>query len=478
VNRIAGYASYLPRPVLTREAAREAWPRLAMPGNSRTVPGLDEDALTMAAQAGLDALSAAGVAGASLSAVFVATSSSPYVVKSGAAIVADYVGAGRHANVTDFGAGAHGGLVALLSALRDTALAERGPILVVGADAVFGPANDPSDLGFGAGACAFVVGADGFVSLERFDYGYSSYSYTWQPVGETHLHRYDDERFERTAGYTSQMAASLRDFLEGATPDWYALSLTPGVRADALGVPADRLVGAELAAEAGDSGCANVLLTLAAALERASASETIVVQGYGSGAGTASALLAVESAWSPAVAAAPRERVELSYVQYAKHRGLIPLSSLPSFGAAYGASPGWERGKHASVGLHAGRCRACGSLNFPPRVYCLDCRGQEFEDVALPRQASVLTFNLQYVVGIAPEEAPLPICTALVDGERPGRYGGKVAALVTDVLDVSQISIGTPVQLVPRRADVEDGLVNYGWKFRPRAGSANGQEAG
>ena len=115
--------------------------------------------------------------------------------------------------------------------------------------------------------------------------------------------------------------------------------------------------------------------------------------------------------------------------------------------------------------------KACGSLNFPPRAYCLDCRGQEFDEVALPRNASVLTFNLQYVVGIAPEEAPLPICTALVDGEEPGRYGGKVAALVTDA-DATQISIGTPVELVPRRGDVEEGLIKYGWKFRPRAVSA------
>jgi hydroxymethylglutaryl-CoA synthase len=79
----------------------------------------------------------------------------------------------------------------------------------------------------------------------------------------------------------------------------------------------------------------------------------------------------------------------------------------------------------------------------------------------------VVTFNLQHVVGIAPEEAPVAICTALVDGEPPDRYGGKLAALVTDA-DVSQISIGTPVELVPRRGDVEEGLVKYGWKFRLR----------
>jgi hydroxymethylglutaryl-CoA synthase len=472
VNQLAAYSTYIPRLVLTREAAREAWPQLSMGANARTVPSLDEDSLTMAAHAALDALEAAGIAGEQLSGVFLATSSSPYIVKSGAAVVADYVNAPPSASVTDFGAGSHAGLAALLSALRDDELAERGPILVVGADAVFGPANDPSDLGFGAAAAAFLVAREGFATLGAFDYGYSSYSNVWQPVSETHLQRYDDDRFERTAGYMPQMTESLRRFVGtlDVTPDWYALALPANGRAEAalqaVGAPADRLVGAEFVKEVGDSGCANVLLTLALALAQAEPGQHIVAQAYGSGAGTVSALVSAASAWA-APNGRKRERVELTYVDYAKHRGLIPLTKLPSFGAPYPASPGWERSKHASVGLHAARCKACGSLNFPPRSYCLDCRGEEFEQVPLPRKASVLTFNLQYVVGIGPEEAPLPICTAVIDGEQPDRYGGKVAALVTDA-DPEQISIGTPVELIPRRGDVEEGLVKYGWKFRPR----------
>jgi hydroxymethylglutaryl-CoA synthase len=474
VNRIAGYATYIPRLRLTRAAAREAWPQMTMPGQARSVPSLDEDALTMAAQAALDALDAASIAGGELAGVFLATTSSPYVVKSGAAIMADYVGAPDDASVTDFGAGSHAGLVALLSALRDDGLAQRGPILVVGSDVLYGAVNDPSDLGFGAAAAAFVVGRDGFAALDQFVYRYSSYSSTWQPVGDVHLRRYDDDRFERTAGYGAQMKAGLRAFAGGldVAPARYAVSASASARADSYGVPADRVMGLDTVAEIGDSGCANALVAFAEALGASEPGEAIVVQAYGSGAGTVSASIAVESEWRAPARFAP-ERLDISYVQYAKHRGVLPLGALPSFGAPYAASPGWERGKHASVGLHAGRCRACGSLNFPPRAYCLDCRGQEFDDVTLPRRATVLTFNLQYVVGIAPEEAPLPICTALVDGEPAGRYGGKVAALVTDA-DVSKISIGTPLELVPRRGDVEEGLVKYGWKFRPRVGPVLG----
>jgi hydroxymethylglutaryl-CoA synthase len=469
VNRIAAHAAYVPRYVLTREAAREAWPRTPMTVRSRSVPALDEDPITMGAEAALVALDRAGVRGDDLAGVVFASASSPYVVKSAAAVVADYVNAPRHACVLDLGAGAHAGLLALVNALRDRELGERGPQLVVAADAIFGPANDLSDLGYGAAAVAFVVGAEGFATLADFECSYSSYANTWQTRGDRHVRRYDDDRFDRSAGYAAQMRASLARFVERAgQADWYALQLsgTADVARVAGSVGADRLLGLEVAERIGDVGCANALLSLSLGLERAAAGETIAALAYG--AGTVAALLLVESPDPAGVTGdVPADgRVELSYVQYAKHRGLLPLPGLPDMGASFAASPAWEREKQFTVGLRGARCTACGSLNFPRRAYCLDCRGEEFEEVALPRRASILTYNLQYVVGIGPEEAPLPICTALLEDEPPGRYGGKVAALITDV-DPVAVQVGTRVELVPRRGDVEDGLVKYGWKFRP-----------
>ena len=235
MNRIAAYATYLPRFVLSREEAKGAWPQLAMGPRSKSVPSLDEDPLTMAAQAGLRVLERAGIEGEQLAGVLLATSSSPYVVKSGAAIVADYLNAPASASIADFGAGSQAGLAALVGALRDVGLAARGPILVIGSDALFGPANDPLDLGLGAAAAAFLVGSDGFAALAEFDFGYSSYANVWQPAGERQLHRYDDDRFERHAGWGPQMAAGVARLREraGAEADLYALSLPPNGRGDA-----------------------------------------------------------------------------------------------------------------------------------------------------------------------------------------------------------------------------------------------------
>ena len=77
-----------------------------------------------------------------------------------------------------------------------------------------------------------------------------------------------------------------------------------------------------------------------------------------------------------------------------------------------------------------------------------------------------MTYNLQHILPIGPEEAPLAVCTVLLDGEPLDRYGGKVAALLTDG-DLAAVEVGMAVELVPRRGDVDEGLVKYGWKFRP-----------
>ena len=84
----------------------------------------------------------------------------------------------------------------------------------------------------------------------------------------------------------------------------------------------------------------------------------------------------------------------------------------------------------------------------------------------LPRRGRVVTYNLQHILPIGPEEAPLPVCTVLLDGEEADRYGGKVAALLADA-DLDSVEVGMEVELVPRRGDNDNGLVKYGWKFRP-----------
>ena len=74
--------------------------------------------------------------------------------------------------------------------------------------------------------------------------------------------------------------------------------------------------------------------------------------------------------------------------------------------------------------------RLCGALNYPRRSICIDCRSRQLEDVPLPMAGTVLSYNIQHVMAVGPEQAPSPICVAQMDGVREGGYGGKVSAMV------------------------------------------------
>jgi len=144
------------------------------------------------------------------------------------------------------------------------------------------------------------------------------------------------------------------------------------------------------------------------------------------------------------------------------------VKGLPEPMSAIVTQPSGEREKDYELKLKALECKGCGSLNFPKRHYCIDCRGEEFEEVPLPRRGNIITFNFQYVVAVSPEQAPIPICTAKMEGAK-GQYGGNVSSMMTDCKP-EDVTVGGKVELIFRRCGQELGLVRYGYKFRPVKG--------
>src|SRR5581483_10717548 len=98
--------------------------------------------------------------------------------------------------------------------------------------------------------------------------------------GETQLRRYDDDRLERHAGFPAQMRAALKEFAAGLdqAPSLFALQLGnvgDAGMASAAGGSTDQVVGADRIAQNADTGCANALLNLTLAFDRAAAGDTI-----------------------------------------------------------------------------------------------------------------------------------------------------------------------------------------------------------
>ena len=108
-------------------------------------------------------------------------------------------------------------------------------------------------------------------------------------------------------------------------------------------------------------------------------------------------------------------------------------------------------------------CPTCNSPIFPPRDVCPECAAPAQTPFAFSGRGEVYSYSTVYdpPAGFA-ETAPYTV--ALIRLEE----GPLVTAQLTDV-DRDMVEIGMPVEMVTRRqrADGEEGIISYGYKFRP-----------
>jgi hypothetical protein len=121
------------------------------------------------------------------------------------------------------------------------------------------------------------------------------------------------------------------------------------------------------------------------------------------------------------------------------------------------------RNEKTRYGLIGETCRACGEPIFPPRDVCPHCTdaGQDVRQFC--GKGEVYSFSTLYDAP-AGYTAYQPYTVALVKLEE----GPLVTAQLTDV-DNSEVRIGMPVEMVTRkvREEGENGIILYGYKFRP-----------
>lgn len=130
--------------------------------------------------------------------------------------------------------------------------------------------------------------------------------------------------------------------------------------------------------------------------------------------------------------------------------------------------PMYQRAIPQRYRLVAHRCKLCGGLNFPPKGVCKFCRKSfEFEEVALSGRGTVYTYTVIAGAGAPPEftdqaRAVGAYPVAVVQLDEGPRVIGQVVGASADC-----ISIGLRVEAVVRRVYEEEGVIRYGFKFRP-----------
>jgi hydroxymethylglutaryl-CoA synthase len=159
---IAGYGAYVPRLRVRTADISAAWrvrgaaaPAIA----EKSVPGADEDVVTMAIEAARTALDRAGAGLDAIGAIWVGTESKPYAVKPSATIVAEALGITPHVVAADMEFACKAGSEAMQAAVAFVGSSMVEAALAIGMDTAQSKPGDALEYTAGCGGAAFLFAA-------------------------------------------------------------------------------------------------------------------------------------------------------------------------------------------------------------------------------------------------------------------------------------------------------------------------------
>lgn len=471
MNGIAGVGAYVPRFYLPAEAYREAWGTGGAAGVDRmAVPDADEDALTMATEAGWRALAAADVDPSDVEHLAFATTTPPADEEESTVRLASLLGVPKTVPTRQYGGGTRAGAVALAATLDAD-----GPALVVVSDAPEGRPESDEGAGAGAGAAALVLTADGALSVDAVgEYGDPYPGTRFRRRGASETESIGITQYERDA-YTSAVEGAISAF-ETDVSDADAVALTspdgklPYRAARSISVSTEQIAAGTVVSKTGDTGAAGPFLGLASALDAGATSVLLV--GYGGGAGATA--LSLTAAGAVPTRAVIEGDTELSYAEALRRRGTI-TGDEPEGGGAYVSVPTWRQTLPQRHRLVAGRCRDCGELAFPPEGACASCGSLDGYDTTSLSGDGTVEAATRIGQGGAPPEfveqqqrsGSFAVAIVAFDGPEEGEPVSAPAQVVHSPAGTP--SIGDRVQAVPRRVYEQEGVVRYGFKVVPTA---------
>jgi len=461
VTRIA---TYVPRRRLERSVIGQTWGTRAG-GGKRAVAGLDEDSLTMAVDAVLACLD--GADPAELDALYFASTTSPYLEKQVASVVATAADLPRTIAIADFAGSVRAGVGALRVALDGVRAGSLRSALVAAADArLADPASELEPV-LGDGAAAVIVGTERVIAeLVSSASVAEEFTYFWR-TDEQRTVQVAEPRFGASYGYARDVAEAVTAALRKAeVPPASVAGLALGAPDERAAAEAARRAGCDpgrqlvpsFASEVGVLGTPEPLALLARALETAAPGDFLVVAGYGEGA-DALVFRATDALPGgrphPLADRLARALSVPSYGRFLRARGFVPAETA---GEPVTSIIEWKE-LAQDVRLHGSRCEACGLVQYPQTRVCLACQARDrLVEHKLAKRGTVFTFTIDNLAPVA--EHPLPMAVIDLEG------GGRLYLQVTDAAD-GEVKVGTPVELTFRRLHEAGGNRNYFWKARP-----------
>lgn len=339
---LIGYGVYVPRYRIAAKEIARIWTdgQGGVPVDSKSVPGPDEDTITMSIEAARNALARADLSAERLGAVWIGSESHPYSVKPSGTVVAEAIGAAPWVSAADWEFACKAGSEAFTAtmALVGSGMAEYA--LAIGADTAQSRPGDALEYTASAGAAALLVGP-AEESLATID---ATVSYVTDTPD--FFRRADrpypvhGNRFTGEPAYfhTIQSSASrlLKDLGRQPQDFTYASFHQPNAKfpqavAKRLGFSDAQIAPGLLSPQIGNTYSGAALSGLCAILDVARPGDTIFVASYGSGAGSDAYALTVTERLlerrerAPLTAAYLKRAVFVDYAIYAKWRGKLVM---------------------------------------------------------------------------------------------------------------------------------------------------------
>jgi hydroxymethylglutaryl-CoA synthase len=333
---IIGYGAYVPRYRLPANEVARIWTagEGATPIKEKSVPGLDEDVVTMSIEAARNALARAGdVDLAEIRAVWVGSESHPYAVKPTSTIVAEAIGATPYTQAGDWEFACKAGTEAIQAAIGFVGSKMARYALAIGSDIAQARPSDALEYTAAAGSAAYLIGP-AEEALAVFE-GSLSYATDLPDFWRRAYQRYPSHggRFTGQPAYFTHITGAVEALMArlAAEPADYTYAIFhqpnasfPARVAKQLGFTMEQIKEGLLVNEIGNAYAASSPLGLTAVLDVARPGNRVLLASYGSGAGSDAISLRVTEAivnrqqWAPTTQDYIARREEIDYATYVR----------------------------------------------------------------------------------------------------------------------------------------------------------------
>ncbi len=468
---IRAYGAYIPKYLVKREDIAHAWDFPSIPG-TKAVANADEDSLTMGVEAGLDCI--ATIDPKSIDALLFASTTSPYLEKSSASIIAAALDMRKDILTQDFGNSLKSCTTALITAFNMVKAGQARNVLVIASDMRNPEPITMYEYAFGDAAAALLVSSED-LGLELVDHVSTSEELVgpWRRAKDDYV-RQMSGKYDDIAGYGANMIKAIKALLAktGTDPVTVTKACIYGADLRAPGGIAKR-VGLNqkstqdtLFMTLGDTGNAQVFMTMIASLKRAKDGEIVLLGGYGDGADailmkvvSKDKMKELKRTRRAHIIYSAMTEVVNNYGKYLFFRNALkkePFKRKTSTVTIH-------RDGDFLLRMHGVKCKKCGTIQYPKWRSCIEpaCQATgQMEDVKLAKKGKIFTFTLDHLEGGDYYETPVPRCVIDLDG------GGRILLNMTEC-NPSDVAIGMDVEMTFRKIHEGAEFYNYYWKCRP-----------